>query len=123
MKIMSPEGIHPAWVEAFNSGDVEALLRLYEPDAKLVPEPGQVVSGMEAIGAALGQFMAVGKATAEIRYCVESGGVALASASWRIAGTGPDGKPVEIAGVSADLFRRQSDGSWRLAVDHPFGGS
>ena len=88
-----------------------------------MPAPDQAVSGHAAIGEALKQFQSVGKMTAETRYCVESGEVALASATWRIDGTGPDGKPVEVQGTSADLLRRQNDGRWLLVVDHPFGAS
>jgi uncharacterized protein (TIGR02246 family) len=123
MNVTKPEEFHRSFAEAFNSGDVEILLSLYEPDATLVPQPGQVASGHAAIREALQQFMAVGEMSAETRYCIESGDVALASASWQIKGTGPDGKPVEVQGTSGDIFRRQPDGRWLLAVDHPFGAS
>jgi ketosteroid isomerase-like protein len=58
---------------------------------------------------------------AETRFCITAADVALASAVWRIAGTGADGQSVEIQGTSADLLRRQEDGRWLLVVDHPFG--
>jgi ketosteroid isomerase-like protein len=57
------------------------------------------------------------------RHGVVAGDIALASASWEIRGTGPDGDPVEVPGASADLLRRHGDGRWLLVVDHPFGGS
>jgi ketosteroid isomerase-like protein len=123
MSVTRPEEFHRSFAEAFNSGDVDVLLSHYEPDATLVPQPGQLASGHAAIREALLQFMAIGKMTAETRYCIESGDVALASASWEIKGTGPDGAPVEVKGLSGDIFRRQSDGNWLLAVDHPFGAS
>lgn len=121
MSTNRPEDFHGGFVEAFNSGDVGTVLRLYEPEASLVPQPGQVASGHAAIGAALAQFQALGEMSAETRYCVQTGDLALASASWRIKGTGPDGTPVEVEGTSADLLRRQADGRWLLVVDHPFG--
>jgi ketosteroid isomerase-like protein len=65
----------------------------------------------------------MGTMAAETRYCITAAGVALASASWQIRGTGPDGQRVEIQGTSADLLRRQVDGRWLLVVDHPFGGT
>jgi ketosteroid isomerase-like protein len=61
--------------------------------------------------------------SATTRYCDVAGGIALASASWEIRGTGPDGDPVEVRGASADLLRRHGDGRWLLVVDRPFGGS
>jgi ketosteroid isomerase-like protein len=57
------------------------------------------------------------------RHGVVAGDIALASASWEIRGTGPDGDPVEVRGASADLLRRHGDGRWLLVVDRPFGGS
>jgi ketosteroid isomerase-like protein len=114
---------HGVFTEAFNSGDVQPLLDLYESGASLVPQPDQVVSGHAAIAAALSQFQAIGKMTAETRPCIQSADVALASASWSIEGTGPDGEPVAVRGTSADLLRRQADGRWLLVVDHPFGAA
>jgi ketosteroid isomerase-like protein len=82
----TPEDVHRRYVEAFNSGDVQPLLDLYEPDASLVPQPETVVSGHAAIGEALSQYQAIGKMTAETRYCIQSADVALASASWSVEG-------------------------------------
>jgi uncharacterized protein (TIGR02246 family) len=121
MKVTQPEDFHRSYAEAFNSGDIEALLDHYERDATFVPQPGRTVSGHTAIGEALQQFQAAGKMAAETRYCVESGDVALASASWQIKGVAPDGAPVEVQGTSTDLLRRQPGGHWLLAVDHPWG--
>ncbi len=120
MKVTRPEHFHRSYAEAFNSGDLDRLLDHYERDATFVPRPGQTASGRAAIGEALQQYQAVGKMTAETRYYVEAGDVALLSASWQINGS-QDGKPVEVQGTSADLLRRQPEGHWLLAVDHPWG--
>ena len=42
--------------QAFNSGDIEEVLALYQRDAVLVPQPGQVVHGIAAIREALPGF-------------------------------------------------------------------
>ena len=123
MKITRPEDAHRIYVDAFNSGNVEAVLRLYQPDATFVPEPGRVLTGLTAIGEAIHQFQTVGKMTAETRYCINSDGAALASASWQIRGTGPEGKPIEVQGTSADVLRLQHEGHWLFVIDHPFGAS
>jgi ketosteroid isomerase-like protein len=123
MDELMPESFHRQFADAFNSGDVQPLVDLYEPGASLIPEPGEVVSGHAAIAGALGRYQAIGTMTAETRYCVQSGDLALASASWWIRGIGPNGEPTEVRGVSADLLRRQADGRWLLVVDHPFGAS
>jgi len=89
----TPETFHRSYADAFNSGDTDSLVRLYEQGTVLVPRPGEVVSGRGAIREALGQYLAVGKMTAETLYCITSGDVALASASWQVAAPAPtDGR-------------------------------
>lgn len=113
---------HRVFTEAFNSGDVEQHLELYEDSAALVPEPGRTVSGHAAIGEALRGYQLVGRMNAETRWLIESGDVALASAAWQVTGANPQGNPVVVGGISADLLRRQRDGRWLLVIDNPFGG-
>ena len=40
---------------------------------------------------------------------------------WTVTGTGQDGDALGMAGQTADVVRRQPDGSWRIAIDNPFG--
>ena len=120
--VTSAEDFHRVYADMFNSGKADAVVSLYEPDATFIPRPDQVASGHAAIREALARFQAVGRMAAQTRYCITSGDVALASAAWRIEGTGADGQPVDLRGTSADLLRRQPDGRWLLVVDHPQGG-
>ena len=46
------------FTEALNGGKLAALVALYEPNANLMPEPGRVVVGTEAIREALSGFLA-----------------------------------------------------------------
>jgi ketosteroid isomerase-like protein len=52
---------------------------------------------------------------------LESGGLALVVGVWSFTGTAPDCKPVQLTGHSADVLRRQPDGSWRFVIDNPWG--
>jgi ketosteroid isomerase-like protein len=54
---------------------------------------------------------------------VEAGDVALVVNRWSLRGTEPDGAPVEMRGSSADVLRRQADGTWLVLVDDPWGGA
>jgi ketosteroid isomerase-like protein len=47
--------------------------------------------------------------------------VALALTRWTLDGVGPDGKAIRMAGEATDVLRRQADGSWRVALDNPWG--
>jgi uncharacterized protein (TIGR02246 family) len=123
MPEQTPEETVRAYEDAFNSGDLDALMAFYEPGATLVPQPGQVASGAAAIREAMGGFLAL-KGHMEIEpelTVIRAGDVALVSLSWTLTGTGPDGEPVTMGGRMTDVVRRQPDGTWRWVIDVPFG--
>jgi ketosteroid isomerase-like protein len=47
MPARTPEQIHRLFEEAFNAGDLDGLMELYEPDAALIAQPGSVAHGSE----------------------------------------------------------------------------
>lgn len=122
MKVYNPEDMNSAFAEAFNSGDIESLVSLYEPEAVLVPVPGQVVVGVEAIRAALLELLSLkGTMRSENQYALVQGDIALLRAKVHLVGTRPDGNPLEINNHTAEVVRRQPDGSWLYILDHPYG--
>lgn len=97
-------------------------MALYEPGAAFVAEPGKVVTGLEAIREVIGAFIATKpQIDIEVEQVIQSGDVALLHARYTLKGTGPDGKPTEMSGRSAEVVRWQADGSWRFIIDNPFG--
>jgi Ketosteroid isomerase homolog len=81
-----------------------------------------VTTGEVANGQALQQFMALkGRISITTVYVVAAGDLALLSGDWHLAGTGPDDKPVEMSGKNVEAARRQPNGDWLFAIDHPFG--
>ena len=119
MTAKSPEDMDPAFMEAFNAGDGETLLALYEPDAAFVVPSGEVIVGPAAIGEALAGFSDL-KPKIDLRTerILRNGDTALVYSSWTVNGTGPDG-PVVMTGNSTVVVREQSDGTWRFAIDDP----
>jgi uncharacterized protein (TIGR02246 family) len=117
-----PEDIHSRFAAAFNAGKIDAILALYESEASLVPQPGRVVQGRDAIRQALLQFLAL-KGTMQIKsvFTVRGPGVALTRGEWTLSGTGPDGKPIQQTGHSVEVLRQQPTGEWLIVLDHPFG--
>lgn len=121
-----PHALNQIWCDAFNAGDLPALMATYEPDAVIVPGPGaEPLRGHAAIEAALTWFLGLGgKIRFTPRHWLEQGDLALASIAFTLdGGADADGHPVVLHGVTAEVLRRQPDGSWRYVVDHPFGGS
>jgi ketosteroid isomerase-like protein len=57
----------------------------------------------------------------KVTRILQASDLALVITTWSFTGTGPDGKPVKLAARSADVLRRQADGSWRIVIDNPRG--
>jgi uncharacterized protein (TIGR02246 family) len=109
-------------VDGINKGDIESLLRLYEPKAAFAARPGTLLHGLPGVREALSGFLAMkGKLDLNVTRILEVGDLAMVAATWSFSGTGPDGKPVKLASKSADVLRRQADGTWRMVIDNPWG--
>ena len=122
MAAREPGAVHRLFAERFSAGDLDGLVALYEPDAVLVAQPGQVARGTEAIREALGGFLAhKGTFHLEPGGVFRAGDLALLVSSWTLKGTGPDGMPLDLAATTADVVRRQPDGTWLVAIDNPWG--
>ena len=59
MSTASPEEVVQAFYRAFNNGDIDTIVTLYEPRAILVAQPGQLVEGLAALREALREFLAM----------------------------------------------------------------
>ena len=118
----TPEQVLASVVDGINAGDLDALLTLYEPDAAFATQPGSLAHGRTGISSGLAGFIAMkGTLKLDVTRVLEAGGLALVVGVWSFAGTGPDQRPVTLAGESADVLRRQPDGSWRFVIDNPWG--
>ena len=122
MTARTPEDLDRQFAEALNAGKLDALVALYEPQATLMPSPGKLVTGTAAIREALGQFVA-GKPKMSLtpKVVAQSGDIAVLTAKWDLSMAGPDGKPANMTGQSAEVVRKQPDGRWLFVIDLPFG--
>ena len=122
MPARTPEELDVLFANAINAGDIEAVTKLYEPGACLMPEPGQVASGIKAVREALGGFLAMKpRIRLDVKKLAEAEGIALTTSKWVLEGTGPDGQPMKVEGQSAEVARRQRDGTWLFVIDNPHG--
>ena len=122
MAATTPEQVHRVFEDTFNAGDIDGLLELYESDAALIGQPGSVAHGSEQIRAALQGFLALnGRITLDTKLVVTVGDLAYLSNTWSLSGTGPDGNPVPLGATTAELARRQADGTWRYVIDNAWG--
>jgi uncharacterized protein (TIGR02246 family) len=115
----TPEELHALLSIAMNSGDLDALVALYEADATLnVPPEGRPVTGHDAIRAATAEILAL-QPVADLRVVgkLQHDGLALTHGRWHMSATDPAGAPVELAGRGTMVSRRQPDGRWLIALD------
>ena len=124
MTATSPEQVIQQFSLYLSDGNLEGALAPYEPDATFAFQPGEVVQGLDAIRSALAGFVTLKpKVTGEIQKVLEADETALVIKKCTLEGTQPDGTPITISGQSADVVRRQTDGTWRLLIDAPWGAS
>jgi uncharacterized protein (TIGR02246 family) len=122
--LQTPADLARAWGETYAARDLDAMMALFAPEAIWISDEGAVLEGHDAIRGVFADFMsldAVYEVTEQVIH--EAGGVALVLARWTVKGKDAEGNPVELGGRTADVLRRQPDGSWLYVIDSPFGGA
>src|SRR5206468_7279087 len=104
MPARTPEEVDALFEKALNAGDLEGLVALYEPDATLIPQPGQEAKGRDAIRQALAPMLA-GKAQIDLKVerTVRSGeDLAATYGVWTMKAGDQ-----EMSGKTIEVVRRQ----------------
>jgi ketosteroid isomerase-like protein len=122
MSILDPAQMSGAFVEAFNAGDVESLLALYEPDAVYI-HGDQEITDSAALAEVFKQLTAVRPKMELINeYCLVCDDTALVRARWKLQWRDATKQTHIKQGHSSEVLRRGIDGAWRYVIDHPVGG-
>jgi ketosteroid isomerase-like protein len=121
----TPEDTSRLVGQAITSGDLDAALSLYEPDATFALPKGfgeGSVSGHDGLREAFNGFLAMSpELTVNAEKTLLSGDTALVIGNWTLKGRDADGNDIDTGGRYADVVRRQSDGSWLFVIDNPNG--
>jgi ketosteroid isomerase-like protein len=124
-KASTPQDTSRLIGEAITSGDMDAALSLYEPDATFAMPTafGQgSVTGHDGLREAFSGFLALNpKLTVNAEKTLVSGDTALVIGNWTLKGRGADGNDIDASGRYADVVRRQPDGGWLFVIDNPNG--
>jgi ketosteroid isomerase-like protein len=104
-----PQDLARLLVSRANSGDIEGMVALYEPGAVLALGNGRVAAGTDAIRRYYTGFLATGIKfnVGDQRPALIAGDIALTSTRL------PNGA------VTAEIARKQSDGTWLWVIDQP----
>jgi ketosteroid isomerase-like protein len=121
-KFLTPEDLLNSQVEEFNKGNADFLMTLYEKDACFASKPGQVVKDLESIRRTLQDFIGKGaKLETRIMRVLQAGNLALLITGWSLNGTEPDGRIINLTGRGTVVLRRQSDETWLMVIENPWG--
>ncbi len=108
------------WKQYFEAGDTDQLREMYEPDAVLMTHGTPAVRGVEAILTFLGRNIKAGNKV-RIDFANEEiiidGDRGYLTAKYWMTIKMSDGDPVEIMGRSFLVFKKGSNGAWRLWRD------
>ncbi|CAN7503784.1 YybH family protein [Aminobacter sp. LjRoot7] len=117
LKVYRPADMNETFAAIRNSGDVGALLALYEEDARLLVDTnGSGFAGKAAIAGELERLVRIpGTMTSHNTFCVEHGDLALLRADFAIINE--EGFTL-YSGFTAEIVRRQADGTWLYVIDH-----
>jgi ketosteroid isomerase-like protein len=105
--------------ERFSAGDIDGLMELYEEDA-VFPNHHGTYKGAEQIRPVLQGYIDSG---ARIEFnrqvAFETGDIALVQNGWTLTTSSGD----KVTGVSVEVARKQSDGTWKYTIDSPDGAA
>ena len=122
MGATKPEQVIEQFCSLFNAGDLDGLVNtVYEADAVLIPSPTDApVSGRSSVAESLKGFLALGGTLSILETtAVQNGEIALTHTHWRLDIPGSEA----MEAVTAEIIRRQPDGTWKYVIDNPWGGA
>lgn len=117
MTAREPAEVSARFERCFAERDLEGLMALYEDDA-VFPTPRGTSTGHDEIRATLAAYLDSGATLVFGESLVfPAGDLALIHTPWTMRM--PDGSSPE--GATAEVVRRQADGSWKYVIDNPDG--
>ncbi len=121
VKVMHPSELNATFASLFNKRDLQGMISLYESEAAHKnAHTKETDVGLPAIEASLRALLRIpGEMISRNSFCIVSGDLALLRADWSISNQ----NELLAQGSSAEIARRQSDGSWRSVIDYAIGAS
>jgi len=123
MTAWTPEDCDRLLCECLAHGGLDRIVELYEPQATFITETRETLIGHAAIREWFAPMAtARPRLVADLTQVVRSGeDLAMIYNDWTMTITPPGGASTEMSGRAIEVVRRQADGSWRFALDDPYG--
>ena len=105
MPANSPSYVANLVAQRLNRGDLVGIMPLYEPNACLAPQPGQVLQGAADIRQGFAGFIALKPSmNMESETVAQADDVAIVCTKWSLSA-------VNMSGQAIDVMRQQPDGT------------
>ena len=107
--------------QAISKGDLERIASFYADDAVLLPTAEPIVTGKDAIRAEWKHVLGIpGMQNVSALKQVDvsrSGDMGYSRGTYTSRMVGPKGEPLTEPGKWVSIWKKQSDGQWRIVVD------
>ena len=122
MASSKPEDWPSQFSQHLDAGDLEAILALYEPEARFVPRSGETIVGRERIRDVLAGLIRSGtKLRGRVIQAVSVDDIAILYTDFEGTTVDASGNTVDLRSKAIEVLRRQPDGTWQLIIGDPNG--
>ena len=112
--VRTPQELDALIQQAFNQGDLDAVMALYEPGAVFSNQQGELRSGLDAIRQEMAPFTAMKPdIKIEVTKVITADDIAVMYSYWSMT------TPSQRSGRAVEVARRQQDGNWLFVIDDP----
>jgi ketosteroid isomerase-like protein len=113
------EAANEAYGKAVANQDIAAVVALYSQDAILLPPDAPVAQGSDAIRAVLQGYMDAGAQSLALETTAldDQGDLVVDVGRYTLGMQPPGADPITDVGKYLQVYKRQSDGSFRIAYD------
>ena len=117
-----PEDWPRVFEQHLNAGDLDAVMALYEPEARFVTKSGETLIGRDRIRKVVGGLIeSKERLYSRVVKSVTVGDIAQLYSDFEGTMNDESGKSVAIRNKAIEVLRRQPDGTWKLIVGDPNG--
>jgi uncharacterized protein (TIGR02246 family) len=117
-----PEDWPRVFEQHLNAGDLDAVMALYEPEARFVTRSGETLVGRDAIREVLADLIeAKTRFQSRVLRAETIGDIAQLYTDFEGTMLDGSGKTVPVRNRAIEVLRRQPDGSWKLVMGDPNG--
>jgi uncharacterized protein (TIGR02246 family) len=119
---VKPEDWPRLFEQYFNANDLDAVMGLYEPEARFVTQSGDTVMGRDAIRSVLRAMIdAKTRLHSRVVRAVTVGDIAQLYTDFEGTTVYSSSKTVPVYNKAIEVLRRQPDGDWKLIIGDPNG--